>query len=404
MLTQVMKTRLARAIVVLGLMAASLVYGIISHRHHLPPYSSLRALYLWVNPEPEAPPAPVTPPPLVLEWRDIHERTDVAALIDIRTAEDAAALRARLIHFLWGRDQLPRTLPTSVDTDYRDARYASIEALQRIDRLTIAMDFGLESVAYHFLPRRPNNRVVLYHEGHAGDFFHRAACIQALLEHGYAVVGLCMPLMGLNNQPTVDVPRFGPLHLNRHEHMSLLTPDQGHPIRYFLDPVVAVINYLHTDLNADFACDDIAMVGLSGGGWTTTLAAAIDPRIGLSFPVAGSYPMYLRVLDWRDWGDYEQTVPELYRTANYLELYVLGAHGPGRRQRQILNAGDPCCFGGEGWRTYGDVVARLVENLGDGAFTVSVDASHDEHDISPTALSWILDDLAACGPAHETRE
>jgi hypothetical protein len=32
------------------------------------------------------------------------------------------------------------------------------------------------------------------------------------------------------------------------------------------------------------------MLGLSGGGWSTTLAAAVDPRIQLSFPTAGSVP------------------------------------------------------------------------------------------------------------------
>ena len=31
-------------------------------------------------------------------------------------------------------------------------------------------------------------------------------------------------------------------------------------------------------------------MGLSGGGWTTTMAAALAPRIELSLPVAGSIP------------------------------------------------------------------------------------------------------------------
>jgi hypothetical protein len=34
----------------------------------------------------------------------------------------------------------------------------------------------------------------------------------------------------------------------------------------------------------------IVMAGLSGGGWTTTISAAIDPRITLSMPIAGSMP------------------------------------------------------------------------------------------------------------------
>ena len=39
------------------------------------------------------------------------------------------------------------------------------------------------------------------------------------------------------------------------------------------------------------------MAGLSGGGWTTTLYAAIDPSIRYSFPVAGTIPLYLRTGD-----------------------------------------------------------------------------------------------------------
>ena len=36
------------------------------------------------------------------------------------------------------------------------------------------------------------------------------------------------------------------------------------------------------------------MAGLSGGGWTTTFAAAIDKRITGSFPIAGSVPCSMR--------------------------------------------------------------------------------------------------------------
>ena len=38
----------------------------------------------------------------------------------------------------------------------------------------------------------------------------------------------------------------------------------------------------------------IVMVGLSGGGWTTTVAAGLDPRIDLSIPIAGSLPFAMR--------------------------------------------------------------------------------------------------------------
>ena len=40
--------------------------------------------------------------------------------------------------------------------------------------------------------------------------------------------------------------------------------------------------------------EDVYLAGLSGGGWSTTFAAAIDPRIVASFPIAGSVPCEMR--------------------------------------------------------------------------------------------------------------
>jgi hypothetical protein len=137
------------------------------------------------------------------------------------------------------------------------------------------------------------------------------------------------------------------------------------------------------------------MVGLSGGGWTTTLAAAIDTRIDKSFRVAGSYPIYLRSNSSRDWGrgDYEQTVPEIYNTANYLELYILGSHGANRKQLQIINQYDSCCFAGTKWETYKDIVRKVVRELKAGEFDLFMDTTHMEHVVSDAAISRILAEL-----------
>ncbi|MFH1744058.1 MAG: hypothetical protein ABIH23_34070, partial [bacterium] len=250
--------------------------------------------------------------------------TDVAALIEIRKPEDIAVLRNRLIALLWGENGLPDSLPATVEKDFEDSRYADIPGLQRIDKLIVTMNFGLESHIYHFIPKTPNNKVVLYHQGHRGDFHLSKEQITEFLDNGYSVVACCMPLLGLNNQPTVSLPRFGRFKLTSHDHIKFLTSANGHPIRYFLDPIVIALNYV--EKNYDY--ERISMVGISGGGWTTTLAAAVDTRIQMSFPVAGTYPIYLRSESGRDWGDWEQTEPEFYTTANYLELYILGAYGP----------------------------------------------------------------------------
>ena len=60
-------------------------------------------------------------------------------------------------------------------------------------------------------------------------------------------------------------------------------------------------------------------MGISGGGWVTGVYSAIDTRIEKSFPVAGTTPIFLRLNNPTNFGDYEQRVPNFYSIANYLE-------------------------------------------------------------------------------------
>jgi hypothetical protein len=132
------------------------------------------------------------------------------------------------------------------------------------------------------------------------------------------------------------------------------------------------------------------MVGISGGGWTTTMSAAVDTRIKKSFPVAGSLPIYLRSDSRNDWGDYEQTESNFYNTVNYLELYILGAYGAGRKQLQLLNKYDSCCYEGIKWQTYKDTVRSRIFELGLGEYDLFMDDTHKQHQISKTAMIRIL--------------
>lgn len=324
-----------------------------------------------------------------------YTATDVEDLISIREPQDVDKLRSELISILWGKPGLPATLPSSVEKQFADGRYEDITSLNRIEKLEISMDFGLESIAYHFIPTNSNNRAVLYHQGHKGDFYNSKVQISQFLDNGYSVIAFSMPLYGLNNRPTIQLPRIGDLKLLKHEQMKFLTPEHGHPIKYFVEPVVTALNYLE----GEFYYSSVAMVGISGGGWTTTLAAALDTRIGMSFPVAGSYPIYLRSNAERDWGDYEQSAPELYTVVNYLELYILGAYGTDRKQLQIINKYDSCCFAGIKWETYIDVVKTHIRQLGSGEYDLFLDDSHEDHLVSPLAMTQILNALASRG-AH----
>jgi hypothetical protein len=317
-------------------------------------------------------------------------RTKIDDLIEIGTLREVKEKRKQLVEFLWGLKSLPTSMPDAVDFDHQDDRYSDLNNLLRIDRLIVQMEYGLKSVIYHFIPENSNSRVILYHQGHAGDIIAGRTVIKAFLDRGYAVVGFSMPLLGGNNKPDVELKHLGWFQLERHEEMKLLTPKRGHPLKFFIEPVLDVINYLE----ANFDYEVLSMTGISGGGWATTIAAAVDDRIIASFPVAGTVPIYLRSGNSTDFGDWEQTVPEFLWIANYLELYILGATGRGRSQTQILNVYDSCCFSGASANTYHAEVRSRVKEIGSGEFDLKFDLTHKEHAISSWAVDIIDDKIA----------
>ena len=369
-----LKTSLQVALILLAML-----YGVLIGTFQFPPYALLKATRTMLQSKEHT------------EVSQEYNETDIAILISIHQVQDISARRSELISYLWGEEVLPSSLPTVIEKQFTDKRYADIASLHHIEKLVISMEFGLDSLVYHFMPKKPNNKVVLYHQGHHGDFFKSKEQIKQLLDNGYSVIAFAMPLLGLNNQPSIWLPRNGQLKLSTHEQMQYLLPERGHPIKYFIEPVVVTLNYLKTS----YDYSSISMVGISGGGWTTTIVAAIDTRIEKSFPVAGSYPIYLRSNSPRDWGDYEQVEPGLYSTVNYLELYVLAAFGANRKQLQIINKYDPCCFAGTKWKTYKDTVSSRVQKIGAGEFDLFLDESHMEHQISDVGMTRIIGELDA---------
>jgi len=338
-------------------------YGMMMMRFQIFPYALLRNTYHLIGPG--------TGVDGDRDSTEKYSQTNVEDLISISNQSDIKEKRDQLIQLLWGSAVLPNTLPSRVERNISDDRYSDIDSLRDIDKITIHMEYGLESIVYHFVPSNRSGQITYF------------------LENGFGVIAFNMPLLGENNQPVISVPHIGRLKLTTHEQLKFATPIEGHPIKYFIEPVVTILNYLEYEKRYT----TVSMVGISGGGWTTTLAAAIDKRISESFPVAGSYPIFLRSGDNRDWGDWEQTAPELYRNVNYLELYVLGATGNNRKQLQVINRYDSCCFGGDKWETYNNYVKSSVEKLGCGEFELFVDESHHEHKISKIVLGKIVKEI-----------
>ena len=318
--------------------------------------------------------------------------------LSVHSRSDVARTRGQLIRFVWGTKRLPDTLPGQI-TRGVPSPLADLEDVERVDALHITMECGQQTVTYHFIPRQKNRRLVIVHQGHVCDLdsYGVGGLIRDLLRNGYSVLGAYMPQC----RPGDCTGNCTAQHAAM---FSSLKPSAGSPMRFFLEPVVVSLNYLESRHRADdfprYA--EFHMAGLSGGGWTTTVYSAIDPRIKFSFSVAGTMPLYLRSSG--SVGDIEQTLPGFYRIAGYPDLYLMGSYGRGRQQIQILNRRDDCCFGAaqhsgpvsydDALRTYERQVSDKVKQLGAGAFRLEIDETAPSHLISTNAsLNAILAQL-----------
>jgi hypothetical protein len=319
--------------------------------------------------------------------------------ITLHSAREIAAKRRALIQYLWGADGFPdRRLPNVLTNVASPVK--QLDHLARTDEFRIDMAAGLQGLAYHFIAQRPNRELVVVHHGHACTLdddpspkdvgYGLQRTINALLRDGYGVLGVFMPHM-----------RPGDC-TGGHDAM-FATNVVGSAIKYFLEPTAVSLNYLKTRSRAGRfpKYETFHMTGLSGGGWTTTIYAAIDPSIRCSFPIAGTIPLYLRT--GGSVGDREQFEPTFYRSAGYPDLYILGAHGRGRTQVQILVRRDDCCFGeaqhdakssgmayAEAMRDYETRTSAALKQIGSGSFRLEIDETAPSHMISHHAIERII--------------
>lgn len=291
----------------------------------------------------------------------------------ISSLNNAESLRRTLITEIWGVDSLPNRMPVSVST-VTDGRFSDAQNLMGIQDLLVPMDYNLTSRMRYFTPLTANGKLVIHHQGHRGITNRDTQIIQRLLLDGFHVLDVSMPLAGYNYTSN------GPY--STHDDLAALE----RPMRFFLEPLSVALNYL----NSGGSFDGTYMMGISGGGWTTVVYAALDPRIMASYPVAGSYPFYLKEQQPESVGDFEQTNPAFYRLASYIDLYLLGSTD--RRQVQIYNVYDNCCFSGTYSNTFRDYVQDSATEIG-GSFDIVLDDTIQGHEISDFALEFILGDI-----------
>jgi len=380
-----MSDHLTLFVVVLGSVATVFGFlgGIFAGYKRLPPTETLRANYtsLVANEPYESIPS-------------LAYETDPDRLNSVRTEQDVTRKRSDLRGFIWRDEPYPEsTGPTAWDEGASDDRFAGFSNLGRIDSITTEMEYGVESIAYLFLPESGNDDLLVYHQGHSEGFGKESATIEFFLSRGFAVLALSMPFRGMNNQPIVRLDDFGTIRLSDHDQLRYLETDDFSPLKYFVHPVLTSLN--GTQKRHGF--DQVAIAGISGGGWTAHIVSALDERITASYPIDGALPLFLRMLPPSNGvGDYETEHAELYRTCNHLELFTMGAYGEDRSQLQILNK--YAWAGGNRYQVYEPHVQERVSQLGSGSFEVCVDVQRihvgtQHHQISDQTRRRILSDL-----------
>lgn len=302
---------------------------------------------------------------------------NVSEQVSFHSAAELELHRAELKKYIWGDLDVSTLMPSQIEKSIDRKSWPDLHALARVDRITIPIEQQITSTALLFVPQKPNQQLIIYHEGHKASCAERHELLKHFLNEGFTLACLDMPLTGINSgSPVISTKRFGKIQLYNHDRLQLA--DQ--PFRYFLDPVVTLLNFFEKE-----HFTHVSMFGFSGGGWTTVLASALDVRIEKSFSVAGSTPHYLRGERQSEWGDFEQHFAPLYRIANYPELYLM-ATSNGRTHLQVTNRYDTCCFGGVGYQSYASTLQTLAKELTQGELLMLEDNSHHQHQLSGATL------------------
>jgi hypothetical protein len=346
--------------------------------------------------------AQTIPPQLIPVLTDPYDfidpviaQTDFDALITLRSANDIEVLRHRLVRHIFNQTNLPSK--RLVKRESKPAIvYLGDGATGIAEVFEHEMRFGFRHTVVRFTPEKPRGPIFIYAQGHDGSISKGAQTLRALLAAGFTVYAMPMPCLGESICPDeVKHPRIGPIRMVLpggwdHAPLRLLKQPGFNPMSLFIEPMVVTVN----TIKAESPSAQIAVTGLSGGGWMATLHPAIDPRVRWSFPVSGTHPhpLWFRPPAKSIIGDYEQSDPELYNIANYPELYILASVGERRRSIQMLNQYDSCCFAGLNARAYVPAVQRAVKRLSPrkGNFDLLIDSTVRGHAIPTAAIDLMI--------------
>lgn len=249
----------------------------------------------------------------------------------------------------------------------------------------------------------PVSNLVIYHAGHESTRPvirvlkdaplaliqpDAARLVSQVYSRSANVLILFMPGFGLDPSGESEAVRRLFAIVNNHSAFSLLDYSGDSALAYFVAHVRGFLDRYGSGFKK------VVMMGRSGGGWATTMAAALDGRISCSVSFFGSLPLQLRLpVDGDgtdDLGDFEQFGLMVYRGLDYLDFYAL-AGSRGRPHILVYNEVDDCCFSGA---VKGRMVKPLFDRMYPDQRTLSVSilpkrSEADHYNLDAMALAIV---------------
>ena len=250
---------------------------------------------------------------------------------------------------------------------------------------------------YGILETNKNNKkLLIYHEGHDGNPYNSKSFLdfkEKFKLKGYDILSLSMSGLGYNMllNPNYSFPinpdpkrnsncsfdyKFHHRELKEHDIYQFYY-DKNHPNIMPLSLMLSGNYYLIKKLEDNY--DEIIMMGVSGGGWHTTMFAALLPKIKKSYSFSGTFPKMFK-LHKGTRTEWEDTYSKIYDEYDYWDFYFLSLFDienfHNREHNLIFNNKDPY--------SYNDPWATAFKNLLD---LVSIDKlkaivlDKDKHEI-----------------------
>jgi dienelactone hydrolase len=222
-----------------------------------------------------------------------------------------------------------------IDAPPRFEQTAVIETSNgyRLHKLRYEIVPGFDSVAILYEPENISGRVpailnVIGHEpmGEAAEY-EQKRCIN-FAKRGIFALSLGWMGFGELNQPE-----------NRHDYAAHLDLVGSNALGLFYLAMRRGLDYLATLPQVDPA--RLGVTGLSGGGWQTTILAALDERVAVSVEVAGFGSLESNLTHPIDTDEIEEDATDLSQGEDYPDFVAMRAPRP---TMLVHDAEDNCCF------------------------------------------------------------